>query len=298
MKAVEIHNERSLQNLGRFFNGRNINKLKETLKGSKIKFYIKNGRQRTMVPKKDLKEIDQCFLLTINHINPVSKPSLLVIFLFGQEINISPSASSLLKEGKISLTQTDCAINISINSEIYTEYWSFSFYDIAQRFTNYKIPVKSDDISRNFGLEGYKLILDIHNLTENLCSITERVTDFKIEGNKAVTWIEDLKLRILKEKMCMNWKSLAFSDKIKEVCIVDFILFSEFQNPICWGSTGCVLKFEEENGNEGNGYSLNINKNDFDMRICLRDKGASWMLVAVNIELSLAFISKYFRSNR
>ena len=183
-----------------------------------------------------------------------------------------------------------------INGEIYTEYWLMSFYEIASKFLKYKIPTKFDDISRNFGLEGYQFFMEIHNLNENLCDVSQRVLDFIPEKDKAIAWINDLKIRMLKDKFIIDWRSLAFSDKIKDICIIDFILFSEFGNPISWGSYPAFFKFEESNGNEGDGYSLTIINEHLRIAVYLRDKGKFWVLVSINLEMPLATISKFFQS--
>lgn len=293
-KNIEISNQKSLNSLKTYFDARYIKKLNTTIKESKIRFYIKNGRQRIEIPKKSIKFLEHSLIITIQHTTPVSKCSSLSLFLFGTEKHFCPSLTRIIKEGKISLAEHEYVLAAMINSEIYTEYWLISYSDLASKFSSYSIRKIHDDISSSHGLHGYKFHLDLHNLTESLCNLSKNPLDFEKDGNKIVAWIEDQKLKIPKEKMTFNWKSLAFSDKITNVCIADFVLFSEFENPIFWGSFAGELKFEEVNGNEGDGYSLNISREDFLLRVLFRDKGKFWMLASVNFEIPVGFVRKIF----
>ena len=211
-------------------------------------------------------------IITISHIHPVSKPTGLDIKVFGSSLTLQPLDYKMIKEGNISLGLNQHALCIMINSEIYTEYLLVSYYNITAELSNYKVPIRRDDISSRHGLIDYKFLIEAHNLTQTFGFISKMTLDFEQINEKAVAWIEDLNIGIPKEKMVINWKSVAFSDKINVVCIFDFILFSEFGDPIFWGASACVLKFEETNSNEGDGYSFSITRDNLLITVYLRDK--------------------------
>ena len=65
--------------------------------------------------------------------------------------------------------------------------------------------------------------------------------------------------------------------------------------PVAWGSVASCLQLEEKNGNEGDGFSLNVNKNNVGVSVYVRDKGKFWVIVSIKVTINLEFVSKIFR---
>lgn len=297
-KHIEILYENSIKKLAQNFKHNLMQKLTGLIKTYNIKFTSKNGRNSQKIGKKAINYLGCSIILTVGHDNPVQKMSSLEIEMLGKKLAFAPKTRTGIKEGRVEIENSENSLNIMVDKDIYTEYWLISYYDIVKSILVYKHPVTFDDISSNFGTRGYSLILDVHNLTESLVYHYERCFDFSAEGSKISGHIEDLKYRIPKEKMIIKWKSLAFSDKFDNICLVDFVLCSEFGNPLSGGSAGGCLKLEETNSNDGDGYSLTIIKESVKITLWFRDKIKSFTLIGLNVEFDMSFIESIFKRDK
>jgi hypothetical protein len=295
--SIQIKNRNYTKKLSQYFNSRSISKLKSALSEANFKFTSKNSRLKSLISAKSITSFSQSKIVTVAYTNPVSKCGSLEFKVFGNEITLNPGNNNLIKPGNISVGFNQYAITVMLNAEIYTEYWLISYYDIAAKAISYSVPIVYCDISKKFGLQGYTFYLELYNLEKNLASVYERIMDFDLEGGLGVSWIPDLKIRVPKDSLVILWKSLAFSDKIKDIGLVEFALFSEFMDPISWGFSAAALNFEQSDGNEGDVYSLSVTKENCTVCLFFRDKGKFWVLFSVKVQLPVAFLLKIFKTD-
>ncbi|OMJ88182.1 hypothetical protein SteCoe_9915 [Stentor coeruleus] len=291
-KYIKIQNEASIINLAKNFKYYLLQKLPRLVKTYKTIFISKNGYYSQKITTKDIKYLGYSIILTAGHEIPVQGICGLQMKILGEKIIFTSKIRNGINEGKIEIEK--CLIAM-VDKDIYTKYWIISYYDIARSLLKYKHP---ENDSSNFGFWGYSLLLDLHNFTESLAYHYERRFDFSVEGSKISRHIGSLRYKIPKDKMNMKCKSLVFPDKFDNICLVDFVLCSKFGNPLSGGSAGGLLKLEETNSNEGDGYSLEIIKESVNITILFRDKGKSFMLIGVHVEFDMSFIESIFKRDK
>ncbi|CAG9310377.1 unnamed protein product [Blepharisma stoltei] len=200
----------------------------------------------------------------------------------------------MLNSGNVHAKKCGNAVCIMLNeNDITFMYFTINYMDIIPQLTKYAVKPRRDDIDSNFGMHSYTLGLEIRTPLTSIETIVFRVVDFVPEGNFAIFYSDELEYKINKNKFVINWKTIAFSGKIQDVCIVDCILRSEFGEPVWWISEADKIEIKERHGYRGDVYSLLLQKDQGEIELFFVDNDA-WELKSIQLRLSLSYISSIF----
>jgi hypothetical protein len=291
--SVQKLHETSIKKLVSFCKPITAHKFFEAMKKANFKFSLKKGRQIKKVNLKNITFLDQSLIIKVDLDTPNENIGNLVLNLYGKTTEFEARNKTLMKEGKIKLLSNENGLEIILADDSYTQYWILSYSEIYKRITSYSLSKIFNGNNRNLGLINYNLQLDLTSINSTLASHSVRVFDLTQEVSIGRALIEDLKIRIPKEKLVLEWKTLAFSEKIDNVACLSFTIFDEQGRLFLWGSSAVALVFVESNGNEGDGFSFTVRNENCSVACFLRDKGKSFMMVSILVEINLEYARKY-----
>ena len=267
-------------------------------KDSNPKIVLKNIRFQDQVLREKVKFFGLSLLFKADYEFPTQKLHSLLITLYGRNFSFDVENKTPIVQGDLSIVNNDQGMEIQLSGDTYTQYWIIPYAELFSKLTNYSIPPQFDDISSNYGKINYTLYFEFNSLTAVLASHIERNLDLSDDSNTCQGIIDNLKYRIPKENLIIDWKSLAFSKKIQNVGIINVTVFDEQGRLFLWTSQAASLSLIEQNGNQGDGYSASVTGSNFTSTIYLRDKGKSFLLSTILLSIPSGYIKKQFITNR
>lgn len=293
IKNIEKTNETNIKKLINLCKPITAHKFFQAFKTAAFRFCLKKGRIETKIQSKNVTFLDQSLVIKVDLERPNENMGNLVVSLYGKVSEFSVRGKKDIKDGKIKLVSNDNGLEINLAEDTYTQYWILSYAEIYKRVTNFSLTRIFNGNASRLGMINYSVHVDLSNGNSSIASHSERVLDLNQEGSCGRGIIEKLKYKIPKDKMTLDWKTFAFSDRIDGVCFLSFTVFDEQGRLFAWGSNAGVIEFVEYNGNEGDGYSV-TGKSDNCLVTCyLRDKGKTYLLDSIVVDLSLEYIHKF-----
>ena len=293
IKNIEKANETNIKKLISLCKPITAHKFFQAFKNAPFKFTLKKGRIETKIKSKNVTFLDQSLIIKVDLERPNENLGNLVVCLYGKITEFSVRSKKDIKDGKIKLISNDHGLEINLAEDTYTQYWILSYAEIYKKVTNFALTRVFNGNASRLGMINYSAHIDLSNGNSSIASHSERVLDLNQEGSCGRGIIEKLKYKIPKDKMILDWKTFAFSDKIDGVCFLSFTIFDEQGRLFAWGSNAAVTEFVEYNGNEGDGFSLTGRSENCSITCYLRDKGKSYVLVSIVVDLALEHIHKF-----
>lgn len=294
IQYVTVSNEQNVKKLDALCKVNSAAQFFRKIKEANMRFVLKNGRSCVKVMMDKVKFFEQSLIFKLDYDSPPPRLHTLELTLYSKTFAFNAKDKSRILEGDLSILSNTQGMEIQLSGDTYTQYFIIPYAEIYSKLTNYTIKPLFDDFSSNFGKLNYTLFFDLHSLTNTLASHIVRNLDLHEENNVCQGVAEDLKYRIPKENFVFDWKSLAFSKKIQNVAVIDVTVFDEQGRLFLWTSQPGCLSFVEQNGNEGDGYSISVKENNFGLTAYFRDKGKSFLLSAISFEITCEHIQKLF----
>ena len=269
----------------------------QQFKNSNLKIVLKNAKLQDQASTEKVKFFGQSILFKTDYEPPTQKLHTISVSLYGRNFSFEVKDKTPIVQGDLSILKNEQGMEIQLSGDTYTQYWIISYAELFSRLISYSIPIQFDDISKNYGETNYTLYFELHSLTRVLATHIQLGLDLTEERQVFQGLIEDLKYKIPKENLSIDWKSLAFSKKIPNVGIISATVFDDPGRLFLWTTQPASLTLIEQDSNEGDGYSATVAGPNFTLTIYLRDKGDFFLLSTILLSIERRFIRVQFRNN-
>lgn len=276
-KKIVLDNQPKIDLLARKFPYFPDRTTRDMIRDLNIKFYAHYGKRIERIKRESIKTFEIGLRITIKHMTPVVKPSSISLYLYGIEIFFTPQFKEIAQKKRASFYISKSMLGFRMNSEILTENWFFSIYEIFSRLTKYEnLRIHFFSSSAKKKCEPSHLNLELHNLRTKIIHFNSRQLDFYPYENKSFAFIQNLNLKIPKSKLEFGFKHSNIFEKIENICIVDFALFTENKKLIFWGSEIFQVK---------KACNIKVIQNNCSIELFLTDEENFFILHSIIIEV-------------